>query len=134
MTEPFFQYDFCDLDEEATSYILHVSFRRYNWVSLSFLYLDEIVDKHVHDGLIDNELREKISFILLRKHRHQTKKSIHRSLADIGKPSPSSKDFNLYFSMNCVTIFLVWEDPCVEVKINGTLGNTKNYGTSALVY
>ncbi|XP_034168463.1 electrogenic sodium bicarbonate cotransporter 4 isoform X1 [Pangasianodon hypophthalmus] len=54
--------------------------------------VDEIVDKHVQDGLIDSELREKISFILLRKHRHQTKKPIHRSLADIGKPSSSSKD------------------------------------------
>ncbi|XP_060765598.1 electrogenic sodium bicarbonate cotransporter 4 [Neoarius graeffei] len=54
--------------------------------------VDEIVDRHVQDGLIDSELREKISFILLRKHRHQTKKSIHRSLADIGKPSPSTKE------------------------------------------
>ncbi|KAK3521822.1 hypothetical protein QTP70_018557, partial [Hemibagrus guttatus] len=53
--------------------------------------VDEIVDRHVQDGLIDSELKEKISFILLRKHRHQTKKPIHRSLADIGKPSPASK-------------------------------------------
>ncbi|GAA6095423.1 electrogenic sodium bicarbonate cotransporter 4 isoform X2 [Tachysurus ichikawai] len=53
--------------------------------------VDDIVDRHVQDGLIDSELKEKISFILLRKHRHQTKKPIHRSLADIGKPSPSNR-------------------------------------------
>ncbi|XP_047660718.1 electrogenic sodium bicarbonate cotransporter 4 isoform X6 [Tachysurus fulvidraco] len=52
--------------------------------------VDDIVDRHVQDGLIDSELKEKISFILLRKHRHQTKKPIHRSLADIRKPSPSN--------------------------------------------
>uniref|UniRef100_A0A8C2BGH6 Anion exchange protein n=1 Tax=Cyprinus carpio TaxID=7962 RepID=A0A8C2BGH6_CYPCA len=32
------------------------------------------------EGLIAPEIREKISFVLLRKHRHQTKKPIHRSL------------------------------------------------------
>lgn len=74
---------------------IHVSFEDYNWLSIYFSYSEEIVSKHVQDGLIDNELREKISFILLRKHRHQTKKPIHRSLADIGKPSPSSKGFAL---------------------------------------
>uniref|UniRef100_A0A671K2B4 Anion exchange protein n=1 Tax=Sinocyclocheilus anshuiensis TaxID=1608454 RepID=A0A671K2B4_9TELE len=40
---------------------------------------------------VSPEIREKISFVLLRKHRHQTKKPIHRSLADIGKSSPSSE-------------------------------------------
>uniref|UniRef100_A0A3Q0RKF4 Anion exchange protein n=1 Tax=Amphilophus citrinellus TaxID=61819 RepID=A0A3Q0RKF4_AMPCI len=39
------------------------------------------------DGLIPPDLKEKIIFVLLRKHRHQTKKPIHRSLADIGKSS-----------------------------------------------
>ncbi|XP_053543036.1 electrogenic sodium bicarbonate cotransporter 4 [Ictalurus punctatus] len=66
--------------------------------------VDEIVDKHVQDGLIDSELREKISFILLRKHRHQTKKPIHRSLADIGKPSPLSKDHVQSRSLNDISI------------------------------
>ncbi|KAK5851522.1 hypothetical protein PBY51_023069 [Eleginops maclovinus] len=49
--------------------------------------VDEIVDRQIADGLIPADLREKISFVLLRKHRHQTKKPIHRSLADIGKSS-----------------------------------------------
>ncbi|XP_010781748.1 electrogenic sodium bicarbonate cotransporter 4-like, partial [Notothenia coriiceps] len=49
--------------------------------------VDEIVERQISDGLISPDLREKISFVLLRKHRHQTKKPIHRSLADIGKSS-----------------------------------------------
>lgn len=48
---------------------------------------DDIVDRQIADGLIPPDLKEKISFVLLRKHRHQTKKPIHRSLADIGKSS-----------------------------------------------
>uniref|UniRef100_A0A674ETS5 Anion exchange protein n=1 Tax=Salmo trutta TaxID=8032 RepID=A0A674ETS5_SALTR len=47
--------------------------------------VDEIVDRQVADGLIGPELREKVSFVLLRKHRHQHKKPMHRSLADMGK-------------------------------------------------
>ncbi|CAM4729009.1 unnamed protein product [Leuciscus chuanchicus] len=52
--------------------------------------VDDIIEKQVQEGLIAPELREKVSFVLLRKHRHQTKKPIHRSLADLGKPSPSN--------------------------------------------
>ncbi|KAG7322483.1 hypothetical protein KOW79_013829 [Hemibagrus wyckioides] len=66
--------------------------------------VEEIVHRHVQDGLIDSELKDKISFILLRKHRHQTKKPIHRSLADIGKPSPTSKDHVQSRSMNDISI------------------------------
>uniref|UniRef100_A0A8C7LZK4 Anion exchange protein n=1 Tax=Oncorhynchus mykiss TaxID=8022 RepID=A0A8C7LZK4_ONCMY len=47
--------------------------------------VDDIVDRQVADGLIGPELREKVSFVLLRKHRHQHKKPMHRSLADMGK-------------------------------------------------
>ncbi|KAM6986435.1 LOW QUALITY PROTEIN: electrogenic sodium bicarbonate cotransporter 4 [Aplochiton taeniatus] len=50
--------------------------------------VDDIVDRQIADGLIGPELREKISFVLLRKHRHQTKKPIHRSLADMANPMP----------------------------------------------
>ncbi|XP_016343186.1 electrogenic sodium bicarbonate cotransporter 4-like isoform X5 [Sinocyclocheilus anshuiensis] len=52
--------------------------------------VDDIIEKQVQEGLLAPEIREKISFVLLRKHRHQTKKPIHRSLADIGKSSPSN--------------------------------------------
>lgn len=51
---------------------------------------DEIVDRQISDGLVSPDLKEKISFVLLRKHRHQTKKPIHRSLADIGKSSSTA--------------------------------------------
>uniref|UniRef100_I3JZT9 Anion exchange protein n=1 Tax=Oreochromis niloticus TaxID=8128 RepID=I3JZT9_ORENI len=46
-----------------------------------------IVEQQIADGLIPPDLKEKIIFVLLRKHRHQTKKPIHRSLADMGKSS-----------------------------------------------
>uniref|UniRef100_A0A8C9WQ64 Anion exchange protein n=1 Tax=Scleropages formosus TaxID=113540 RepID=A0A8C9WQ64_SCLFO len=53
------------------------------------------------DGLISPELRERIAFVLLRKHRHQTKKPIHRSLADIGKTTSTSESglalLNVFF-------------------------------------
>lgn len=49
------------------------------------------MERQVEEGLISPELRDKISFVLLRKHRHQTKKPIHRSLADIGKSNSSSE-------------------------------------------
>ncbi|XP_039532941.1 electrogenic sodium bicarbonate cotransporter 4 isoform X4 [Pimephales promelas] len=52
--------------------------------------VDDIIEKLVQEGLIAPEIREKVSFVLLRKHRHQTKKPIHRSLADLGKSSPSN--------------------------------------------
>ncbi|KPP68700.1 electrogenic sodium bicarbonate cotransporter 4-like, partial [Scleropages formosus] len=55
---------------------------------------DEVVERQVEDGLLAPELREKVVFVLLRKHRHQTKKPIHRSLADIGKSSSTNRSPN----------------------------------------
>ncbi|XP_059193442.1 electrogenic sodium bicarbonate cotransporter 4 [Centropristis striata] len=52
--------------------------------------IDDIIERQIEEGMISPDLREKISFVLLRKHRHQTKKPIHRSLADIGKSSSST--------------------------------------------
>ncbi|KAM9793673.1 electrogenic sodium bicarbonate cotransporter 4 isoform 1-T1 [Syngnathus typhle] len=49
--------------------------------------VDEMVERQIADGLISEEVKDKIVFVLLRRHRHQTKKPIHRSLADIGKSS-----------------------------------------------
>ncbi|XP_027882316.1 electrogenic sodium bicarbonate cotransporter 4 isoform X1 [Xiphophorus couchianus] len=61
--------------------------------------VEEIVDRQIADDLVPPDLKEKIIFVLLRKHRHQTKKPIHRSLADIGKssntPSNRSPQVNL---------------------------------------
>uniref|UniRef100_Q9BY07-2 Isoform 2 of Electrogenic sodium bicarbonate cotransporter 4 n=6 Tax=Homininae TaxID=207598 RepID=Q9BY07-2 len=47
--------------------------------------IDDVIEKQIEDGLLRPELRERVSYVLLRRHRHQTKKPIHRSLADIGK-------------------------------------------------
>ncbi|CAL8248325.1 unnamed protein product [Merluccius merluccius] len=52
--------------------------------------VDDIIERQIEDGVVSADLREKISFVLLRKHRHQTKKPIHRSLADIGKTGSSA--------------------------------------------
>ncbi|KGL88989.1 Electrogenic sodium bicarbonate cotransporter 4, partial [Charadrius vociferus] len=52
--------------------------------------IDDVIEKQIEDGLLKPELREKISYVLLRKHRHQTKKPIHQSLADIGKSVSSN--------------------------------------------
>ncbi|XP_055518290.1 electrogenic sodium bicarbonate cotransporter 4-like isoform X4 [Leucoraja erinacea] len=62
--------------------------------------IDDIIDKQIEDGLIQPDVREQISFILLRKHRHQTKKPIHRSLVDIGKSSTTSSGHAQSRSMN----------------------------------
>lgn len=51
---------------------------------------EDVIEKQIEDGLLKPELREKLSYVLLRKHRHQTKKPIHRSLADIGKSVSSN--------------------------------------------
>uniref|UniRef100_A0A8C1R5K4 Anion exchange protein n=1 Tax=Cyprinus carpio TaxID=7962 RepID=A0A8C1R5K4_CYPCA len=80
--------------------------------------VDDIIEKQVQEGLIAPEIREKISFVLLRKHRHQTKKPIHRSLADIGKSSPSSECLLSYLShitklikLIIKVIYLCFSDP-----------------------
>ncbi|KAF3701717.1 Electrogenic sodium bicarbonate cotransporter 4 Solute carrier family 4 member 5 [Channa argus] len=65
--------------------------------------VDEIVDRQIADGLIPPDLKEKISFVLLRKHRHQTKKPIHRSLADIGKSSNTAPNHAQSRSMNDIS-------------------------------
>uniref|UniRef100_A0A3B4ZZR3 Anion exchange protein n=1 Tax=Stegastes partitus TaxID=144197 RepID=A0A3B4ZZR3_9TELE len=55
--------------------------------------LPQIVGEiQIEEGMISPDLREKISFVLLRRHRHQTKKPIHRSFADIGKSSSSTSE------------------------------------------
>lgn len=64
--------------------------------SVVSVFIDDIIERQIEEGIITPELREKITFVLLRKHRHQTKKPIHRSLADIGKSSSSTCEFCCY--------------------------------------
>nr|XP_009942398.1 PREDICTED: electrogenic sodium bicarbonate cotransporter 4 [Opisthocomus hoazin] len=65
--------------------------------------IDDVVEKQIEDGLLKPELREKISYVLLRKHRHQTKKPIHRSLVDIGKSVSTNTRHAQSRSMNDIS-------------------------------
>ena len=49
-----------------------------------------ITDSQIETGQLKPEQKEKVMYTLLRKHRHQTKKSNLRSLADIGKSVSSA--------------------------------------------
>ncbi|KAJ7401423.1 Electrogenic sodium bicarbonate cotransporter 1 [Pitangus sulphuratus] len=52
--------------------------------------VEMVVDNQIETGLLKPELKDKVTYTLLRKHRHQTKKSNLRSLADIGKTVSSA--------------------------------------------
>uniref|UniRef100_A0A8C1R471 Electrogenic sodium bicarbonate cotransporter 1 n=1 Tax=Cyprinus carpio TaxID=7962 RepID=A0A8C1R471_CYPCA len=49
-----------------------------------------ITDSQIESGQLKADLKEMVMYTLLRKHRHQTKKSNLRSLADIGKSVSSA--------------------------------------------
>ncbi|XP_070844502.1 electrogenic sodium bicarbonate cotransporter 1-like isoform X2 [Chaetodon trifascialis] len=52
--------------------------------------VETITDSQIEAGQLKADLKEKVMYTLLRKHRHQTKKSNLRSLADIGKSVSSA--------------------------------------------
>ncbi|XP_029454581.1 electrogenic sodium bicarbonate cotransporter 1 isoform X2 [Rhinatrema bivittatum] len=52
--------------------------------------IEMIVDNQIEMGLLKADMKDKVTYTLLRKHRHQTKKSNLRSLADIGKTVSSA--------------------------------------------
>ncbi|KAM8744092.1 electrogenic sodium bicarbonate cotransporter 1-like isoform 3-T4 [Acanthopagrus schlegelii] len=52
--------------------------------------VEMITDSQIESGQLKADLKEKVMYTLLRKHRHQTKKSNLRSLADIGKSVSSA--------------------------------------------
>uniref|UniRef100_A0A8B9W319 Anion exchange protein n=1 Tax=Anas zonorhyncha TaxID=75864 RepID=A0A8B9W319_9AVES len=52
--------------------------------------VEMIVDNQIETGLLKSDAKDKVTYTLLRKHRHQTKKSNLRSLADIGKTVSSA--------------------------------------------
>ncbi|KAK5852370.1 hypothetical protein PBY51_023842 [Eleginops maclovinus] len=52
--------------------------------------VETIIDSQVETGQLKADQKEKVMYTLLRKHRHQTKKSNLRSLADIGKSVSSA--------------------------------------------
>ncbi|XP_061586705.1 solute carrier family 4 member 4a isoform X10 [Cololabis saira] len=52
--------------------------------------VEMVTDNQIDIGQLKAELKDKVMYTLLRKHRHQTKKSNLRSLADIGKTVSSA--------------------------------------------
>ncbi|XP_063165991.1 electrogenic sodium bicarbonate cotransporter 1 isoform X2 [Candoia aspera] len=52
--------------------------------------VEMVVDNQIDTGLLKQDMKDKVIYTLLRKHRHQTKKSNLRSLADIGKTVSSA--------------------------------------------
>lgn len=61
------------------------------WLLLPFAFISEMIADHqIETGLLKPDLKDKVTYTLLRKHRHQTKKSNLRSLADIGKTVSSA--------------------------------------------
>ncbi|XP_071600287.1 electrogenic sodium bicarbonate cotransporter 1 isoform X4 [Heliangelus exortis] len=84
--------------------------------------VEMIVDNQIETGLLKAELKDKVTYTLLRKHRHQTKKSNLRSLADIGRTvSSASRMFSnpenarspLESSVPCLATRTLDEDPRV---------------------
>ena len=75
-------------DVEVTAFL----FLKTNHLNLSFPNprVEMITDNQVANNMLKAELKEKVTYTLLRKHRHQTKKSNLRSLADIGKTVSSA--------------------------------------------
>ncbi|XP_061674586.1 solute carrier family 4 member 4a [Syngnathoides biaculeatus] len=78
-----------------------------------------ITDNQIESGQLKAELKDKVTYTLLRKHRHQTKKSNLRSLADIGKTvSSASRLFSnqenarspLETSVTCLSSGISMED------------------------
>jgi len=57
---------------------------------LTSLSSELITDSQIAAGRLRADLKEQVTFTLLRRHRHQTKKSNLRSLADIGKSVSSA--------------------------------------------
>ncbi|XP_072289629.1 solute carrier family 4 member 4a isoform X4 [Eucyclogobius newberryi] len=78
-----------------------------------------ITDDQIENGQLKADLKDKVMYTLLRRHRHQTKKSNLRSLADIGKTvSSASRLFTnqeaarspLDTSMTCLSGRMSMED------------------------
>ncbi|XP_054612173.1 electrogenic sodium bicarbonate cotransporter 1-like isoform X5 [Dunckerocampus dactyliophorus] len=92
--------------------------------------VEMVTDSQIESGQLKAELKEKVMYTLLRKHRHQTKKSNLRSLADIGKSvSSASRLFSSQENARnltehpvpCISPQDPPEDPC-EVLRSSSMG------------
>ncbi|XP_073806939.1 solute carrier family 4 member 4a isoform X5 [Danio rerio] len=79
--------------------------------------VEMITDSQIESGLLKADLKEKVMYTLLRKHRHQTKKSNLRSLADIGKTvSSASRLFSTPDNGNTARNPLESSVPCLTTR------------------
>ncbi|XP_059381862.1 electrogenic sodium bicarbonate cotransporter 1-like isoform X2 [Carassius carassius] len=72
--------------------------------------VEMITDSQIESGQLKADLKEMVMYTLLRKHRHQTKKSNLRSLADIGKSVSSAS--RLFSNQENVRSSLDHSVPC----------------------
>uniref|UniRef100_A0A8C2DYA3 Anion exchange protein n=1 Tax=Cyprinus carpio TaxID=7962 RepID=A0A8C2DYA3_CYPCA len=91
--------------------------------------VEMITDSQIESGQLKADLKEMVMYTLLRKHRHQTKKSNLRSLADIGKSvSSASRLFSsqenarspLDHSVPCFTTFQ--PDEQIQMQRSNSMG------------
>ncbi|KAL4623264.1 electrogenic sodium bicarbonate cotransporter 1 isoform X2 [Arapaima gigas] len=76
--------------------------------------VEMITDSQIENGQLKADLKEKVMYTLLRKHRHQTKKSNLRSLADIGKTVSSAS--RLFSNQDNARSPLENSVPCLTVR------------------
>ncbi|MBN3311190.1 S4A4 protein, partial [Amia calva] len=69
--------------------------------------VEMITDSQIANGQLKAELKDKVMYTLLRRHRHQTKKSNLRSLADIGKTVSSAIQFGKFTAQTSHAIFIL---------------------------
>ncbi|XP_068166154.1 solute carrier family 4 member 4a isoform X3 [Antennarius striatus] len=108
---------------------------------------DLITDNQIEIGQLKADLKDKVIHTLLRKHRHQTKKSNLRSLADIGKTvSSASRLFSnqetarspLENSVTCLSGHISMEDLQSQTStsmdwLNSPTTTHRNINSSSLV-
>ncbi|XP_046697867.1 solute carrier family 4 member 4a isoform X6 [Silurus meridionalis] len=75
--------------------------------------VEMITDNQIDSGLLKPDLKDKVTYTLLRKHRHQTKKSNLRSLADIGKTVSSAS--RMFSNMDNARSSFESPVPCLTV-------------------
>ncbi|XP_015463471.2 solute carrier family 4 member 4a isoform X1 [Astyanax mexicanus] len=76
--------------------------------------VEMIIDSQIENGLLKADLKDMVLFTLLRKHRHQTKKSNLRTLADIGKTVSSAS--RLFTNTDTARSPLETSVPCLTAQ------------------
>lgn len=107
------------------------------YVKCMCLLTDDIIERQIEEGMISPDLRDKINFVLLRKHRHQTKKPIHRSLADMGKSGSSGSEYSFIYHQGSLCSVLRKSDQNMTTPMlrntSSTFKNVRDYFILLLV-